>query len=180
MYRVMRAKLSDLGINVIEEELDESLGYCEVSHKSPVIHIAKNLDEMNKIGVLLHEAIHASSKWTKRTWWIDYRGSADKRFFYMEESLALQKQIEFSNALGLDETYSTMLANKLYDRWMSRIGNIDKLCIDRENDKVNVWLLNTFKGISNDLDRHLYKATFIPSSIRDGNLSSGVGVVSAW
>lgn len=180
MYRLIREKLMELGVNVVEEELDQSLGYCEVSKDKPVIHIAKNLDEMNKIGVLFHEAIHASSYWTKRTWWFHYRSFAERRFFYMEESLALQKQLEISNALGLNDTYSTMLANKLYDRNIDRIGGIDMMRIDRENDKVNAWLLNTFKGISNDLDRHLYKATFVPSSVRDSNLSTGVGAVSAW
>lgn len=36
MYRVMRDKLINKGINVIEEDLDMSLGYCEVSTDKPI------------------------------------------------------------------------------------------------------------------------------------------------
>lgn len=134
---------------------------------------------MNKIGVLFHEAVHASSYWTKRSWWFQYRESAAKRFCYMEEALALQKQIEISTMLGLQETYSSELAADLYARNMSRLGEIDKIRIDRQNDLVNVWLFETFKGITNDLDRHLYKAASISSPLRYSNISSRVGIVSS-
>lgn len=180
MYGVIRDRLVQIGINVIEEELDNSLGYCELSREKPVIHVAKNLDDMNKVSVLFHEAIHASSYWTKRSWWVHYRAFFDKRFYYMEEALALQNQIELTMLFGMEDAYSTSLAKKLYANSMSKLGEVDKIRIENENDKVNYWLSKTFKGLSDDLDRYFHKASPVLSLVRDGNLSSRMDTISDW
>lgn len=161
---MIKKRLEDRGIAVIEEDmLHSSLGFCKIGINKPVIHITKNLDEMNKISVLFHEAIHASGYWTKRRWWMHYCMSGTTTYLYMEEALALKKQLELSSVFELNDTYSVNLATKLLKSTNKKLGAVNKIKIESEIDRVDEWLLNTFKGIDNAFDKHLYKTTFISS-----------------
>lgn len=179
MYRLIREKLSDKGIDVVEDTLKSSLGYCEVGMKPPVIFIEKNLDEMNKVSVLFHEAVHASHRWTKRLWWVYYRAGNDPQYMYMEEVLALRKQIAFSSFLGLEDSYSMQLAEKILKSYTSRLTDMNKFLVERESELVDRWLLNTFKGISDDVDGYFNETTDNSCPVRYRNISYAMDSISS-
>jgi hypothetical protein len=172
MYHQLVNRLETLGVQVIEETIDNSIGYCTISHSIPKIYISKGLDDVNKISVLLHESVHASTFWTKRNWWMEYRCTSNQRYMIMEEAIALWHQKEMIQSMGLDGTYSHDLSVKLFKKFSSKLTPSDIRVIKKENALISKWLYKTFLGINYDLDRYLYKIASLSSANSRGNINT--------
>lgn len=166
MYQVMRSRLKGLGVNVVETTFNDSkskLGSCTLSRNIPTIYVEKGLDTANKTSVLLHELIHASSYWTKRKWWVQYVRTYNKKYYYMEESLAHYHLKTWASFTGIEDTYCSKLSREIFDRYSARIASVDLREVQEENILVGRWLSNNFGGINNEFDRYINEIAVSPS-----------------